>query len=144
MLEPLRPAAILVGRIVLGVIFVAHGIQKFSNGISVTTQGFESMGVPLPGLAAPGVAVLETIGGLALIAGALLPVVGTLLAIDMVGALVLVHLPNGFFAANGGFEYVLALAGFSLVIGFSGGGLFATDKLWQHKFTRQAEDAAVS
>jgi putative oxidoreductase len=140
MLNQARSLALLAGRIVIGVIFVAHGWQKFADmGIAGTTKFFESSGIPLAGIAAPGVAVLEVVGGLALILGALLPLFGTLLALDMIGAIIFVHGSSGFFAANGGYEFVLALAAASLVIGFSGGGALAVDKLWSG---RRAEGAA--
>jgi putative oxidoreductase len=84
----------------------------------------------MAGLAAPGVAILEVVGGIAFILGALLPIVGTLLALNMIGAIVFVHGSNGFSSANGGYEYVLVLAAACLAIGFSGGGALAVDKLW--------------
>lgn len=68
------------------------------------------MGVPAPELMAPFVAGLEFIGGLALIVGLLSKPIAVLLVADMIGAAFLVHLPQGFFATDGGFEYVLALA----------------------------------
>jgi putative oxidoreductase len=131
MLDQARSLALLAGRIVVGFIFIAHGWQKFAEtGIAGTTKFFEASGIPLAGLAAPGVAILEIAGGVAFIVGALLPVFGTLLALDMIGAIVFVHGSNGFFASNGGYEFVLALAAASLAIGFSGGGALAVDKLW--------------
>lgn len=136
MIEQVRPLTLLVGRVVLGVIFVMHGIQKLGQGMGATAEGFASMGIPLAGIAGPGVILLELVGGVALILGALLPLFGTLLALNMLGALVLVHLSAGFFASDGGFEFVLALAGLSLVVGFSGGGALAVDQLWQGKLGR--------
>lgn len=142
MLNQARSLALLAGRVVVGAIFVAHGWQKFADmGIAGTTKFFESSGIPLAGIAAPGVAVLEVVGGLALILGALLPLFGTLLALDMIGAIVFVHGSNGFFATEGGYEFVLALAAASLVIGFSGGGALAVDKLWLGR-TKQESAAA--
>lgn len=141
MFEQVRPLTLLVGRVVLGVVFVMHGLQKFGQGLGATAEGFASMGIPLAGLAGPGVALLELVGGIALIAGALLPLFGTLLALNMVGALLLVHLPSGFFAADGGIELVLILAGFSLIVAFSGGGALAVDKLWQNKLGNRTTTA---
>jgi putative oxidoreductase len=131
MLDQARSLALLVGRIVVGVTFIVHGWQKFTqSGIDGTAKFFEASGIPLAGLAAPGVAILEVAGGIAFILGALLPVVGTLLALNMIGAIVFVHGSNGFSSANGGYEYVLVLAAACLAIGFSGGGALAVDKLW--------------
>ncbi|GAA3429587.1 DoxX family protein [Streptosporangium sandarakinum] len=132
MLDRIRPFALLLGRIGIGVIFLVHGWQKFTTmGISGTTAFFEQIGIPLPGLAAPAVAVLEVVGGIAFIVGAALPVFGVLLALDMIGAIVFVHGANGFAVDKGGYEFVLALAAAALVIGFSGGGALAADGLWR-------------
>ncbi|MFI6392136.1 DoxX family protein [Nonomuraea sp. NPDC050547] len=134
MIEKIRPFSLLIGRVVLGAVFLVHGLQKFTvMGIPGVTGFFESLGVPLPGVAAPLVAILEVGGGVALIVGAALPVVGTLLAVDMLGAIVLVHFQNGFAVDKGGYEFVLTLAAASLVIAFSEGGALAVDNVWRRK-----------
>ncbi|GAA2864072.1 DoxX family protein [Streptosporangium fragile] len=134
MFDQARPYALLLARIALGVIFLVHGWQKFATmGLAQTTAFFESVGIPLAGVAAPAVAVLEVVGGIALILGAALPVFGTLLVIDMLGAIVFVHGANGFAADKGGYEFVLALAAGTLAIAFSGGGALAVDALWQRR-----------
>ncbi|MGI5487950.1 DoxX family protein [Microtetraspora malaysiensis] len=131
MLTRIRPVALLIGRVGIGVIFLIHGWQKLTTmGLSGTTAFFEQIGIPLPGLAAPAVTVLELAGGAALILGAALPVVGTLLALDMLGAIAFVHGGNGFTVDKGGYEFVLALAVAAVAIGFSGGGTLALDTLW--------------
>ncbi|WP_327087906.1 DoxX family protein [Nonomuraea sp. NBC_01738] len=128
------PYALLIGRIAVGVVFLVHGLQKFTGmGISGVTGFFDQLGIPLAGVAAPVVAVLEVAGGLALIVGAGLPIAGVLLALDMLGAIYFVHLSNGFAVDKGGYEFVLTLAAASLVIGFSGGGAFAADGLLRRK-----------
>lgn len=117
-----RDLIVLLARVVVGAVFMAHGLQKFLGwGMSGTASSFEQMGVPLPGVSAWFAALVETVGGLALVLGAALPVVGALLALVMVGAVVFAHLPNGFFASGGGIEYVLVLAVAALALGFSGG-----------------------
>ncbi|GII94987.1 hypothetical protein Ssi02_52180 [Sinosporangium siamense] len=136
MLDQARPYALLIGRVTVGVVFLVHGLQKFlDNGISGVTAFFTQMGVPLPSLAAPAVATLEVVGGIALIVGAGLPFVGVLLALQMLGAIFFVHGGNGFIVADGGYEFVLTLAAASLMIAFSGGGAFAVDNIWQRKRT---------
>ncbi|WP_219467033.1 DoxX family protein [Nonomuraea rhizosphaerae] len=141
MLNQSRSVALLIARVAVGVIFLVHGYQKFATmGIAGTTKFFESAGVPLAAVAAPVVAVLEVAGGLALIAGVALPVVGTLLALDMMGAILFVHGPNGFAADKGGYEFVLALGAAALAVGFSGGGALAIDRL----LSRHRTPAGVS
>lgn len=136
MIAQARPVALLIARVAIGVIFLVHGYQKFATmGISGTTKFFESVGIPLAGLAAPAVALLEVVGGLALIVGAALPIAGTLLALNMVGAIVFVHLANGFAADKGGYEFVLALAAGALAVGFTGGGALSVDGALQRRKT---------
>ncbi|GAA2666256.1 DoxX family protein [Nonomuraea recticatena] len=127
-----RSITLLLARVAVGVTFLVHGWMKFTSmGISGTTAFFEQVGIPLPGLAAPAVAVLEVVGGIALIVGAALPVFGVLLALNMVGAIVFVHLANGFLADKGGIEFPMALAAACLALAFTGGGALAVDRLWQ-------------
>ncbi|WP_329083615.1 MULTISPECIES: DoxX family protein [unclassified Streptosporangium] len=134
MLDQVRPYALLLARIALGVIFLIHGAQKFlTTGLGQTTGFFESSGIPLAAVAAPAVAVLEVVGGIALILGAALPVFGLLLVLNMLGAIVFVHLANGFSVGEGGYEFVLALAAGTLVVAFSGGGALAVDTFWQRR-----------
>ncbi len=82
-------------RIVLGVVFIAHGAQKFTQGIPGVAQGFAGMGVPLAEVAAPLVAGLELVGGILLVLGVATRVVGLLLAVDMVVAGLLAHATAG-------------------------------------------------
>lgn len=124
--------AALLGRIGVGAVFVAHGWQKFTEwGLSGTAQAFEGMGVPLPTVSAWFAALVELVGGALLIAGAALPVVGVLLLVDMLGALFIVHLPNGLLG-QGGYELVLALGVAALALGFNGGAL-TVDRLIRRK-----------
>ena len=128
--ETLLPWGITLLRIVAGIVFFMHGQQKlFSMGIDGVSGFFGSLGIPAPQLAAIVVSLLETIGGLALIAGVLTRVVGVLLAGDMLVALFLVHRPNGFFAGDGGIELVFLLAGVALALALTGPGSLAVDGL---------------
>ncbi|MBW4716211.1 DoxX family protein [Saccharothrix obliqua] len=131
-----RDVAALIGRIGVGVVFLAHGWQKITEwGLDGTAQAFDGMGVPLPTLSAWYAALVELAGGALLIAGAALPVVGILLAIDMAGALFIVHLPNGLLG-QGGFELVLALGVAALALGFNGGSL-TVDRLISNRRTAE-------
>jgi len=120
-------AGLALLRVVLGVIFAAHGAQKlFVFGLDGVSQGFAGMGVPLPGLAAPAVALIEFVGGLVLVAGLFTRWVAVALAAVMLGALVLVHLPAGFFAPNG-IEFVLALFAGAVALSLTGPGAYSVD-----------------
>lgn len=128
-----RPAAstslgLLVLRIVVGAIFAAHGAQKiFEYTLPGTIGSFEGMGVPLPEIAAPVVAFIELIGGILLIVGFLTRPVAILLAVDMLVALVLVHLPAGLWVGDGGYEFVAVLGIVALALVFTGAGRFSLD-----------------
>ncbi|PZO60539.1 MAG: hypothetical protein DI639_03495 [Leifsonia xyli] len=117
-------------RIVLGVVFIAHGAQKFAQGIPNVAQGFSGMGVPLADVAAPLVAGLELVGGVLLVLGIATRIVGVLLAVDMVVAGLLAHASSGFYSQDGGFEYVLVLAVGSLVVALTGPGRFSLDAVF--------------
>lgn len=116
-------------RIVVGVVFLMHGWQKlFDLGIPGVAGFFGDLGVPAPLLAATGVSVLEAVGGAALIAGLLTRPLAALLVMNMLGAALLVHAPNGFFLPNG-VEFVLLLGASSAALAISGPGVFAIDRV---------------
>ena len=125
----LTTTAITTLRIVLGFLFAAHGWQKFNEWTIAGTQAsFAKMGVPAAEIAAPAVAVLEFAGGIALVLGILTRVVAALLALNMLGALFLVHAPAGVFAANGGYELVLLLAAGAFALALTGAGRASVDR----------------
>jgi len=118
----------LVARVVLGVVLIAHGWQKFAQyGIGGTAGSFAKMGVPLPAVSAVFAAVVELVGGLALLAGAATVVAGALVVLDMLGAFVLVHVGNGVFVTDNGFELVWMIAATALVLIAAGPGRFSVD-----------------
>jgi putative oxidoreductase len=126
----LTTSARTILRLVTGFLFAAHGWQKFNEfTIAGTQASFVKMGVPAAEVAAPVVATLELVGGLALILGVLTRVFAALLALDMLGALVLVHAPAGVFAASGGFELVLLLAAAAAAVALVGAGKVSADKV---------------
>jgi putative oxidoreductase len=136
----LTTTAVTILRVILGFLFAAHGWQKFNEfTIAGTQASFAKMGVPAAEIAAPAVAVLELAGGIALIVGILTRVVAALLAVDMLGALFLVHAPAGIFASAGGYELVLVLAAAALAVALTGAGRISVDRaLFGRKNSRLA------
>ena len=89
-------AALVLLRVVLGVVFIAHGAQKaFQFGIAGTVASFAEMGVVLPTMTAPVVTFIEFFGGIALVLGLFTRVAAWGIAVVMLGAILVVHLPAG-------------------------------------------------
>ena len=98
-----RDGSLLLFRFVLGIIFVAHGFDKFFvQGLTATGQQFAAWGVPQAQLSAYLAATAEFVGGLFLTVGLLTTIVAGILALLMVAAFYLVHMNAGFFIAGGG------------------------------------------
>ena len=142
---PLRDVALLLGRLLLGTIMFAHGYQKLMvDGIGRTTQGFESMSIPVAIVSASFVTVVEVVGGVLVIAGALLTTVAACYLVVMVGAAVFVHIPNGMFVADGGWELVGAIAALLLALAAAGSGRYGVDHVVRTRRNAAAETAPTT
>jgi len=103
-------------RIMAGIVFIAHGIPKFYD----TSGGygfFQSINLP-PELFIP-IALLEVIGGLAILFGILTRIASALFIIEMIGAIVTAKLSKGFI---GGYEFELLLISICLSLVILGPG----------------------
>lgn len=146
-LPPLiRDIVTLIARIGLGAIVIAHGWQKFDEWtVAGTTESFSQMSVPFPEIAAPFATFVELIGGALLILGALTPLVGVLLAADLIGALVIVHAVPTPFVDQGGWELVAALAAGALLLAAAGPGRWSVDNaLFRGKKGRRASRSVAA
>jgi uncharacterized membrane protein YphA (DoxX/SURF4 family) len=114
--------SLLILRLCLGFNFAMHGFSKFSGGIENTSQWFESIGIP--GILAYGVALLEVLGGFALMAGLFTRFLSVLYIIVMIVAIYKVQLSRGFL---GGYELEMTFLAVSLALMVSGGGLYSVD-----------------
>jgi putative oxidoreductase len=113
-------------RVAVATIFIKHGAQKlFVFGFSGVTGAFTQMGVPLPGVTGPFIALLEFFGGIALVIGLLTRLIALGLVCDMLGAILLVQLKSGF----SHYELEFLLLGSSLALVLTGAGEFSVDAL---------------
>ncbi|MGO1501153.1 MAG: DoxX family protein [Marinobacter sp.] len=120
-------------RLSAGTIFVAHGAQKLfssfgGNGLEGTGQWMASIGLEPGYLMALAAGSAEFFGGIALLIGLLTRPAALMLALTMLVAILTVHLPNGLFMDNGGYEFGLALLGISVALVFNGGGKLSLDR----------------
>jgi putative oxidoreductase len=124
-------------RVVLGVVFFAHGAQKLLGwfggyGFQGTMGFFTHMG--FPSAVAFLIICTEFFGGLGLIVGLLTRVAALGIGGEMIGAIFLVHMPNGFFmnwAGNQkgeGFEYHLLAIAMAAALLMKGAGAFSVDR----------------
>ena len=118
-------------RVVLGVIFIAHGAPNVFGGMEGATAFMDSLGFPAPAAFAWAISLLELLGGVSLVAGLLVTPVALLLTAHMMVGIVLVHAERGFYvigpSANGGIEFSLLLAAALMMLVFGGPGLAAMD-----------------
>ena len=114
--------SILILRLILGFSFAMHGFSKFSGGIENPSRWFDSIG--LPGILAYGVALLEVLGGFALMAGLFTRFLCSLYIIVMIVAIYKVRLSSGFL---GGYELEATYLAVSLALLISGGGIYSVD-----------------
>lgn len=131
----------LVLRIIAGIIFVAHGAQKLFGsfggyGLEGTGQWMASIGLEPGFLMALAAGSAEFFGGLALLLGLLTRPAALVLAVTMLVAIVTVHLPNGLFMSNNGYEFGLALLAMSIALIFNGAGKFSLDGLISKKISQ--------
>jgi putative oxidoreductase len=138
---PARDIAMLIARVVLGVVLFAHGWQKLIiNGISATYGQFEKLGIPLAIVSASFTSFVEFVGGVLIILGALTTTVVALDLVVMVGAAGFVHVTHGIFAADGGWELVGVIVAVELALAAFGPGRYSVDDLLSRRRAREHAD----
>ena len=127
----------LILRLTLGLVMFPHGAQKllglFGGFGFGGTMGYFTQKMGVPWLIAFLVIIGESFGSLGLIAGFLTRFSAASLAVIMLGAITMVHLPNGFFMnwfgqqQGEGYEYHLLVIGIAAVLVVTGGGKWSVD-----------------
>ena len=128
----------LILRVFLGVVIFPHGVQKllgwFGGGGYTNTMGFFTEKMHISAVLAFLVIMVEFFGSLGLIVGFLSRIAAFGILCNMIGAIWLVHWPNGFFMnwygkkAGEGFEFHLLVIAISLAILFAGAGKWSFDR----------------
>ncbi len=119
-------------RLIAGLLFTAHGAQKLfawfgGYGLEGTGQWMESIGLASGYLMALTAGSAEFVGGLLLIVGFMTRPTSFVLAITMIVAIFTVHIDNGLFMSNNGYEFGLSLLAISISLMFSGAGKLSLD-----------------
>jgi putative oxidoreductase len=122
----------LLLRLVVGVLFIGHGTQKLFGwfggyGLDATAQGFEKMGARPGRLNAIAASTTETAGGALLVLGMATPLAAAGLTAVMLTAINRVHLKNGPWVTNQGYEYNLVLIAAALALTETGPGPLSID-----------------
>jgi putative oxidoreductase len=128
-LDRLQPLALLVMRLVLGVIMIAAGYHKVFGGLQHHAQLVAGLG--LPGWLGYVSSFTEFLGGLLILAGLFTRCAAFAVCIDLGLAIWKVHMHNGLMGSpdHPGYNYPLAVAALAFALIFFGGGPIAIDHI---------------
>jgi putative oxidoreductase len=124
---------LLILRVVAGSVVLAHGLQKLGYlggyGFDGTAGFINTLGFRPSRPWTAAVVVAEVVGSALLILGLGGPIGPGIVAADLLVALVVVHVPKGWWNANGGVEYVAVIAASALAVALIGAGAYSVDAL---------------
>jgi len=121
---------LLVLRVALAAVLLYHGVPKLMN-FSATVGAFQSMHLPAPSLTAGFALIAEVIGGILLLIGVAVDIAALLVIVDMLGAIALVHWPNGFDFTKGGWEHPFTILCMALTLALTGPGRRTIKRTYQ-------------
>jgi putative oxidoreductase len=117
-------------RVVVGIMFLVHVSGKFKIGAAAVGANIMAKNGLEPGLIWAYITIaLELIGGACLLVGLFTRFFGAALAIEMLIALIAVHLPKGYAVSAGGYEYVLLIGACCFLVALRGGGPYSIDRM---------------
>jgi len=124
--------ALLVLRLVVGLLFAGHGAQKLfgsfgGGGLDGTANMFDAIGLRPGWLHARAAGTIEFAGGLLLALGLFTPFAAAALIAVMTTAVLTVHAPNGIWNTNQGYEFNLVLASVAFALAGIGAGGWSLD-----------------
>lgn len=127
-------AGLLLVRIVVGVLFAAHGLQKLFGwfggpGLQGTASMFDKGGLGPGRITAPLGGAAELAGGASLALGLFTPLGAIAVLVMMAGAVIAVHGRNGLWNSNGGSEFNVVLGAVALALTLTGPGRWSLDRL---------------
>ena len=124
---------LLILRVIAGTVVLAHGLQKLGYlggyGFDGTAGFINTLGFRPSRPWTAAVVVAEVVGSALLILGLGGPIGPGIVAADLLVALVVVHVPKGWWNANGGVEYVAVIAASALAVALIGAGAYSVDAL---------------
>jgi putative oxidoreductase len=144
-LQPLIRWSPVPLRLIVGFGFMMHGYAKFSRGPENFALVLQTIGVPVPIVLAWITTLVESIGGVAILLGAFVPMVSLPMAIVLLTALFTIHLPYGFFSVKlvevtqsgtkfgpVGYEIILLYLAGLAALALGGAGPFSIDR-WRSR-----------
>jgi len=139
-MSTIKPLALLLSRVLLGVILIAHGWDKFQiTGLEGVSGFFASLGIPAAGVVAPLVGAIELIGGIMIILGVFTRYVSAVVAVVMLGAALSAHVSAGIYVTNGGWELVGAIGAGMLALIAVGAGAWRVDAVLEQQKSTERE-----
>ena len=137
-LQVLRDLALLIGRVGLGGILIAHGWRRWQvQGIQQQVDYVSQFGTPYPQVAAWGAILLELVGGIFLVVGALTPLVALAVVAQQVLTICYTNWFKGPYLLNaqggyvGGYEFNVSLGLLALIFVVFGAGRASIDRLFR-------------
>jgi len=127
--ETMMPIAGTLVRVIVGIMFLMHVSGKFKAGAAAVAANVMAKNGLEPSLLFAYAAIfLESVGGICLVVGLFTRFFAAALAIEMLIAVLFVHLAKGYAAGGGGYEYVLLIGAVCFVIAIRGGGPYSVDR----------------